>query len=102
MAGVIFLGTPHIRDEAKESWGNCLLILRSVAKTGTKANVTNNDSKFLAGVCRRFDQIRIQTPIQSIIESRETKVQKAFSSRKLVVSECLSSRVPQLSKRSSM
>jgi hypothetical protein len=74
LAGIVFLGTPHLCTVDDDRWENWRLILQIYRKDIPKTILRNEDKESLASVCEHFSALNLPVPILSVFESTETKV----------------------------
>lgn len=74
LAGIIFLGTPHLTSPNDERWENWRLLLRIYRKDLPKTILSPQDIEMLAEVCLRFGGLNLHIPVLSVYETVETKV----------------------------
>jgi hypothetical protein len=74
LAGIVFLGTPHLCTVDDDRWENWRLILQIYRKDIPKTLLRNEDKESLASVCEDFSALNLPVPILSVFESTETKV----------------------------
>ena len=70
VSGIVFLGTPHITYQNKESWPSVTDLLRYVSKFPkavlSQAELETNS---LADTCREFEDIGMSFPVISTYET---------------------------------
>ncbi|KAM0267930.1 hypothetical protein ACHAPA_005528 [Fusarium lateritium] len=74
LAGIVFLGTPHLCTADDDRWENWRLILQIYRKDIPKTILRKEDKESLASVCEHFSALNLPVPILSVFESTETKV----------------------------
>lgn len=84
LAGVIFLGTPHSREEDETQWQKAGMTMPAISKR--KRSISSDDVAQLANSSKLFEQTPVKVPILSIHETKETKVKTGFvASKKTLV-----------------
>jgi hypothetical protein len=87
ISGIIFLGTPHITVSDEASSKAFSLILRTDLTSNNKRAISRKDLSGLAYTALLFEELKLEIPILSCFEIRETKLRVPFwFNRKAVVS----------------
>jgi len=73
LAGIVFLGTPHLRERNRLAWGNAVAILE--LRTPTPAEALSNDDELrqLFRWSQDFENLRLVVSILSTTERRKSK-----------------------------
>jgi hypothetical protein len=79
LAGIIFLGTPHLTFIDDDRWEKWRLLLKLNYKDVPKKILQPRDIQLLASVCDDFDGLNIQIPILSVYENIPTKIKNIGS-----------------------
>jgi hypothetical protein len=74
LAGIIFLGVPHLTTINDERWDIWRTILRLCLNNVSKSGLQGHDIQLLTSVCQNFDGLNIQIPILSVYETIPTKI----------------------------
>ncbi|KAI1448209.1 P-loop containing nucleoside triphosphate hydrolase protein [Annulohypoxylon stygium] len=77
IAGLMFLGSPHLTSPTDERWELWRLILRLLRKNIPKNALREEDIKILTEVCERFSGLNLEIPVLSVYEMSETKVRES-------------------------
>lgn len=73
LAGIVFLGTPHLVTSDAEGWSNLKLLMKANSKDISKNNLTDHEMEQLISVCRQFESLQLHKPILSVFEQRKTR-----------------------------
>lgn len=74
IAGLIFLGSPHLTSVTDQRWEFWKMILKMYRKDLPKDILRTKDIKTLAEVCGKFSGLNINTPVLSVYEMAESKM----------------------------
>ena len=88
VSGIIFLSTPHLASNQKETIERMSMILRLTGKRFGKAAARTPDENgaLLSNLSKRFEGIYFRTPILSVYEVKETRIsENPFTSKSIVV-----------------
>lgn len=74
LAGIIFLGTPHLTTVDDDRWDVWRSILKLCANDVPKNSLQGQDIQLLSNICENFNRLNIQIPILSVYETVPTKI----------------------------
>jgi hypothetical protein len=74
LAGIIFLGTPHLTSIDDDRWETWRLLLKLGSKDVPKNILRAQDIQLLVSVCEKFNGLNIQIPVLSVYENVPTRV----------------------------
>jgi hypothetical protein len=87
ISGIVFLATPHITDSSDTASKALGLVLRSDLMPNPKLAFNKKDLSYLAYSSLRFEELKVQIPVLSCYETRETKLKAPlWLTRRAVVS----------------
>ncbi|KAG8629024.1 hypothetical protein KVT40_002889 [Elsinoe batatas] len=82
-SGIVFLGTPHIEYEEKDSWEQLAIPLQSIPNISKQiVSRAVAEAAIAAGLSSRFTQAGIEVPILSIYERSKNGFARRLSMRK--------------------
>ena len=81
LTGIIFLSTPHLRDENKPSWSNAIRILHSRSERTLGGVDTIAGLECIATLSQNFENLTLPVPTLSIYEKRSTKLRSRFPAK---------------------
>lgn len=81
LTGIIFLSTPHLRDENKPSWSNAIRILNSRSEKTLGDVDTIASLECIATLSQNFENLTLPVPTLSIYEKRSTKLRSRFPAK---------------------
>ncbi|KAH6635094.1 P-loop containing nucleoside triphosphate hydrolase protein [Chaetomium sp. MPI-SDFR-AT-0129] len=82
LAGIVFLGAPHLTSTDDTRWENWRSLLRLYRKELPKTALRPQDVEILAQLCQQFSNLDLQIPILSVYETLTTKLREPGPSRK--------------------
>lgn len=88
VSGIIFLSTPHLASNQKETVERMSMILQLTDKRYGRAaaRASNDNGALLSNLSKRFEGIYFRTPILSVYEVKETRISETlFKSKSIVV-----------------
>jgi hypothetical protein len=74
ISGIVFLATPHITDSSEAASKALGLVLRSDLSPNPKLAFSKKDLSYLAYSSLCFEELKVQIPVLSCYETRETKL----------------------------
>lgn len=89
VAGIVFIGTPHLGSNQAETLEKALCILKVTTKATIKVppQKTKEEGSILFDLSVRFEAIHLRAPILSIYETKKTRIPDGrFGHRNIVVS----------------
>lgn len=81
LAGIVFLGTPHLVTTSAEGWNNLRLLMAN-KKGVSKQQMDESEIADVISTCRAFEDLGLHRPILSVYERRATKVRDKFYRRR--------------------
>ena len=81
MSGVVFLGVPHLPVDKELAENQLDIMLRAQTLFFPKRLFTKTDNATLTDMCKEFETVDLQVPIESICETKATKVQESRFAR---------------------
>jgi hypothetical protein len=87
ISGIVFLATPHIVRSDSEAVKAITQILKADLKSVTQRTISRRAVSYIAFTGMRFDELKLEVPVLSGFETRETKLRSTiFFTRKTIVS----------------
>ncbi len=79
LQGMVFLASPHINLENKQSWPSLIKLLRFTSGLPKVAlSRAELDTGRVARLCMQWDELDLRMPIVSAYETSESSVRKSF------------------------
>ncbi|MCJ1405467.1 hypothetical protein MMC11_008695, partial [Xylographa trunciseda] len=86
ISGVVFVGTPHLKQSDENAWQRLATVLRVHLKNVTKKTIPKEDLSRLSLSAQRFEGLGLNIPILSGFETQETKLRGGLlTSRKAAI-----------------
>jgi len=76
LAGIVFLGTPHLRESNKSEWNNVPAILELHTPSPCEDLRTEYQLRRLATWSQEFENLNLLTPVLSTQEGKKSKKKK--------------------------
>lgn len=78
LAGIIFLGFPHVELNQVDQMDILSRILCSRPKIRVKIRLEKRDQEDFQTLCQQFEMAKLQVPILSAYETKETKMNRSM------------------------
>ncbi|KAL4939103.1 hypothetical protein BDV06DRAFT_42105 [Aspergillus oleicola] len=76
ISGAIFLGSPHLRANAKQAKITLDLLLRCQNRGTGRSIASDNDILTVMDICRSFERVNLRVPVISVYENHETQTER--------------------------
>ena len=73
LAGVVFIGLPHIDPADEQEWDSQVELLLSQMKKPSKKLKDHDEVKPVATVSARFEEVDVPCPVMTISERKDSK-----------------------------
>lgn len=85
VSGIVFIGAPHTKSSATDSWKNLSLMPRLRLPRVAKQSINAGDAVRLSLLCTRFEELTFDRPILSVYETLKTSIKGRLRTKRTVI-----------------